>query len=615
MTTSPASELKTTLRSAPLSEQAMASIGLWLTDPQFSVFSRDIEALIANRNWQELEDAFYMHVPLGTGGIRGRLGVGPNRINMRTIGEAAQGLSSFIQEYGVDAKRAGVVVGHEARRNSRAFATLCCEVLAANGIRAMLFDGIRSTPELSFSVRYLRATAGVQITASHNPRTDNGFKFYWSDGGQVVAPHDARFMQIVSEVRQIDTIPFPEGERRGLITINPREVDDAYLRAVRSLSLNPSRSATIVFSPIHGAGSTNVLPVLRDEGYQVLPVREQLEPDENFPTAPGDLINPEFREVMELPIRQAEQSDADLAICSDPDADRIGVAAKIAFGNPEVQFLTGNQVGAALLKYILEHRKRQGRLSPRDLVLETAVTTTLTADIARSYEVTVQDDLLVGFKFIAEIIGNMEDPSHFVFAAEESLGYLAGDFVRDKDAAIAALLIAEMASWLKDQGKTIPMFLDDIYRQYGYYKNVQYLIELPGKSGFDMMTAIMQHLQKPPSALAGQPPAATVDRLGRDRTKAGYRLGQTGDMISFWLSPDGRTRVTTRPSGTEPKLKYYIQHYDEVQAGGDLAETKERVDALAHELARSTIDWCTHGIPQALEEEWRTAVSEGLRTV
>jgi len=447
MDTATVERLSGVLRSgAGVSETTRPVIERWLSDPNYEVFGPEIAALIESKQWGELEDAFYTQLTVGTGGIRGRVGPGTNRINLRTIGEAAQALSRFIAEYGDEYKRMGVVVGHEARRLSKEFATLCCEIFAANGIQAYLLDGLRATPEISFAVRHLKTAAGVQITASHNPRTDNGFKFYWSDGGQVVPPHDARFMQMVKEVGEIQRMPFDKALAAGLVTIVGADVDREYLTAVRTLSVDKARSARIVFSPIHGAGSTNVLPVLQAEGFDVTVVPEQAEPNAEFPTAVGDLINPEFREVMELPIKLAEQVGADLAICSDPDADRIGVAARKRLDGNEVEFLTGNQVGIALTQYILERRQARGALAPNHLVIETCVTSTLIADVAESFGLKPLTDLFVGYKFIAQEIAKLQDPTDFVFSAEESLGYLAGTFVRDKDAAIAALFVAELAS-------------------------------------------------------------------------------------------------------------------------------------------------------------------------
>ena len=498
-------------------------------------------------------------------------------------------------------------MGHEARRQSREFAELSCEVFAANGIRSHLFDGLRATPEISFAVRHLGATAGVQITASHNPRTDNGFKFYWSDGGQVVPPHDARFMQLVTDVDEVARMSLAQATAKGLVSTIGAEVDEAYLGAVRGLASGESRSAKVVFSPMHGAGSTNVFPVLRSEGFDVTVVPEQAEPDEGFPTAAGDLINPEFPEVMELPVRLAEAVGADVAICADPDADRIGVAARTDWDSERVSILTGNQVGAALTHYLLSRRRDAGELRGDEVVIETLVTTGLIADVARSFGLEPVDDLLVGFKFIAQVIGGLDDPSRFVFAAEESLGYLAGDFVRDKDAAIGALLVCEMASRLKDRGATVPMYLDEIYREHGYYKNALLLVELPGSAGRDVMTEVMLGLRgDPPRSLAGMAVTAMDDRLDEAaRAPDAYRMGGSADIVTLYLSDDRRTRVTVRPSGTEPKLKVYVQHY--APAGGSLEETKAAVDSEADALGDAILERCGEMLSPTLRREWLRA--------
>lgn len=564
-----------------LSPEAFLNISKWLSNQNFEQYKPDIEKLIDVGNFEELEDAFYKHIEIGTGGIRGPIGAGPNRINLQTIGEAAQGLSQFIEDFGEEAKRKGVVVGHEARKMSRPFAELCCSVFAANGIKSYLFDGLRATPEISFAVRYLGATAGVQLTASHNPRTDNGFKFYWTDGGQVVPPADLKFMELVENVKVIKILNFREAEEKGLIKVVGEEIDKAYLEKIRQLSLEKSRSAKIVFSPIHGAGSTNVLPVLKTEGFDVSVVAEQAQPDENFPTAKGDLINPEYQEVMELPMSLAEKIGADIAINSDPDADRIGVAAKKNFGENDIEFLTGNEVGIAMTFFILSRLKEQDKLSPNSLIIETYVTTTLISDIAKSFGIKVVDDLLVGFKFIGEIIEKLENKDDFVFAAEESLGYLRGSFVRDKDAAISSFTLAELVSWLKDQNRTLINYLDEIYSQFSYYKNILNMVEMRGKIGFQNRDKMMRALRaNPPSAFGGMKVLKIVDRLEEEKRKPeNYKCGVTGDQITFIFSEDGKTKVTARPSGTEPKIKYYIQH--QMKVTSSMEETKKEVDSVA----------------------------------
>lgn len=572
-----------------LSAEAFKNLQTWLTDPQYSIYKTELETLINQKNWTELEDRFYKHAEIGTGGIRGTIGAGMNRINLRIIGEAAQGLSHFIDDFGPEAKAKGVVVGYEARKMSRPFAQLCCQVFAANGIKAYLFDGLRATPEVSFAVRYLNAVAGVQITASHNPRTDNGFKFYWTDGGQVVPPYDQKYMELVSAVTDIKTIGFDEAKNSGLISMISDEVDNAYIRSIQGLTLVKSRSAKIVFSPIHGAGSRNVLPVLKTEGYDVTVVPEQAEPDENFPTAKGDLINPEYPEVMELPIALGVKIGADVAINSDPDADRIGVAVRKSFDSPSLQFLTGNEVGIVMIHFLLTQLKEQGKLNPDGVVMETYVTTSLISQIAHYFGVKVVDDLLVGFKFIGELVEKLPNKNDFIFAAEESLGYLRGSFVRDKDSAIASLILAEAVSYLKDHGKTVITYLDEIYQQYGYYRNILNMQEMRGKVGFENRNKIMIALRhNPPAELNGMKILNTIDRLPVEkRPVEKYKCGATGDQITFLFSSDGLCRLTARPSGTEPKIKYYIQWVG--SPGADLTAVKKEVDQKAEGLEKAII--------------------------
>lgn len=579
--------------SGKISDDAFVNLETWLKDPRFSEFVPELEGLIESQDYSKIEDSFFKHIEIGTGGIRGPIGPGPNRINLQTIGEAAQGLSNFVEDFGPEAKNKGIVVGYEARKLSKELAQLCCSIFAANGIKSYLFDGLRATPEVSFAVRHLKAVAGVQLTASHNPRTDNGFKFYWTDGGQVVPPVDQKFKELVAGVSEIKKIPFDEALSTRLVTMIDKEVDEAYLKAIRSLTLVSNRSADIVFSPIHGAGITNVLPILKAEKFNVTVVPEQANPDENFPTAVGDLINPEYPEVMELPMALGEKEGADLVINSDPDADRMGLAAKKRLGDNKLQFLTGNEVGVALCHFILSQLKQQGKLRPENLVLETYVTTTLISDIAKSFEVRVIDDLLVGFKFIGEIIEKLENKDDFVFAAEESLGYLRGTFVRDKDAAISAFTAAELVSLLKDNNKTLVDYLDEIYNQFGYYKNVLHMAEMRGKVGFINTGNIMLGLrQNQPEMLAGMKVLKVIDRLSPDKSEQeNYKVGTIGDQITFVFSEDERVKITVRPSGTEPKVKYYIQNFSQVS--GNLAEIKGKVDETADKLRKAILEEAT----------------------
>lgn len=571
------------LENQQISPEAFENIKKWLTDSNFSEFSQEIQTAVDSGDWKKLEDSFYARIAIGTGGIRGPIGSGPNRINSRTIGEAAQGLSQFIHDFGAQAVAGGVVVGYDARKFSKEFAYISAETFAANGIQVYLFDGLRATPEVSFAVRHLKATSGVMITASHNPRTDNGFKFYWSDGGQVVPPNDAKFMELVTSVTEIKRIPFEEAMQNGLIKVVGDEVDTAYFENLKSLSLSKSRSAKICYSPMHGSGSTNVLPLLRDLGFQVSVVSEQAEPDENFPTAHGDLINPEFPEVMALAVEHGRKESADIVIVSDPDADRVGVAAPTIEG--KMRLYTGDEVGAMLTNFILSQRQAQGTLPSNGVVLETYVTTTLISDIAKSFNIKVVDDLLVGFKYIAEIIEKLDDPNEFIFAAEQSIGYLAGSFVRDKDAAIAALILAELISELKDKNQTLDQYLLELGNKYGHYRNTLYTLDMAGKEGSKRLFRVMTGLRKnPPQGLAGMKVLTVIDRLPEESRKEDkYVVGKTGDQVTFALSEDERTRVTVRPSGTEPIAKFYIQHYNKSDSGN--------IDKEIELLQKSIVDY------------------------
>ncbi len=402
------------------------------------------------------------------------------------------------------------------------------------------------------------------------------------------------------------------------------DVDEAYLAAVGSLSIEPSRSARLVFSAIHGAGKTNVLPVLERAGFSVQPVMEQLEPDSSFPTAAGKLINPEYREVVALPMAYAASVGADVAICADPDADRAAVAARPVVADKKLELLRGDDVGAALTHFVLQRRQQRGLGSPNDLVLETFVTTSLIADIARSFGTECIADLNVGFKWMAQIIQQREDAGRvgFFLACEESIGYLAGNFVRDKDAAIGALLAAEMASALKDRGATIWGYLDEIYALFGCYRNLQHLAELPGKAGMQVMREVMLGLrQRPPLSLDGRKVIQVLDRLEASKSaRSKYALGSGDDMLTFVLSEDQRNRVTVRPSGTEPKLKYYIQLYEPVPASDSVVAVRKALSERALNVAREIVDLSGTVIGTDLPPSeanqvaaWRAEWSRGVR--
>lgn len=563
------------LATSKINETSLENLKLWLTDVRYNSFRDDIIKLIEQADWAELDDAFRTSIPFGTGGRRGPCGVGPNRINERTIGESAQGLANYLKKLGDRAIKKGVVIAYDTRVKSREFAHLTAEILSGNGIKTYLFDGPRATPELSFAVRHLKTQAGVVISASHNPPSDNGFKVYNSHGGQIVPPEDAIIMAEVRKV--IDIIALSSSEKRAQTSIEyiGQSVDEVYWQLLVGLSLRPTHSAKIVFSPLHGTGSTNILPVLEKVGYPVSKVKEQMPFDGTFPTCPKNVPNPEVVETLDRAIDQAKLEKADLAIVSDPDADRIGVAAPDASGN--WQIFSGNQVGALAIEYIGQSLKELDKLPKKGVVIETVVTSRLIGDIGRYWGFGVIDELLVGFKFIADCVEHLAEGEKLFFAVEESLGYLRTTEVRDKDAAQGALTIAECASHAKDQRQKLPNLLNELYIRHGYYQEMLHTISYPGAKGVETMMAIMQRLRNdPPTQVAGLVVTNVIDRL--------VGPPPNDNLLIFHLDQAGRNRLAVRPSGTEPKLKCYISAWGTVKSPADLVNVKQSVDRQAYQI-------------------------------
>lgn len=429
-----------------LSEEACKNIKKWLTEPAYAAFTKDIKTLIQNKHTDELEDAFRTHIEFGTGGIRGKMGAGPNRINLRTMGEAAQGLAQYILKSNIDnAAQKGAVIAFDTRNNSDVFAKETASILAGNGIVARIFKDHRSTPELSFALRQTQAVAGVVISASHNPPSDNGFKAYWDDGGQVVPPHDKNIINEVKAVGNITRMPFDEGVQKNLIQTLGEEIDTPYIEYLAGLSLITNRDIGIVYTPLHGVGATSIVPALQKLGYQNLNVvSKQNVPDGNFPTVAKGVANPEDPNALTLAIEDAKKTNADIVMASDPDADRLGCAlphpTKGWDASPDELAINGNQIGAILAHYILKTHQEKGTLPNKGIVCKTIVTTDLITLIAKHFGTKPVDNLLVGFKYIADVINNLKPDETFLYGTEESHGYLAGTFVRDKDAASAAVL-------------------------------------------------------------------------------------------------------------------------------------------------------------------------------
>jgi phosphoglucomutase len=426
-------------------------------------------------------------------------GIGPNRINTRTIGESAQGLAAYISGFGDKAKQRGVAIAYDTRLTSKEFAEFTAKVLAGNGVKTYLFKEFRTTPELSFAVRELGTMAGVVISASHNPPTDNGFKAYWEDGGQVVAPHDKAIIEEVNKVTALKLLELDEAERQDLFHYIGAEIDAKYIQAVLKLSLIAKRDVKIVYSPLHGTGQTSILPVLQQAGFgDVHVVTEQMIPDGNFPYVKAHFPNPEIPAASEMAMELAKTIDADLGMTSNPDADRLGVFGKHTDSKGNIQWilLNGNQVGVLVIDFLLNTLKQQGKLPQKGVVVKTLVTTDLVSVIAQKFGMLTVDDLLVGFKYIAEVIRNLPADQEFLFGAEESLGYLRGTFVRDKDAATAAITVAELAAELKAQGKSLYDRLNELYKQYGYFLETQKNVYVSGAEGVARVARMMKSLRK-----------------------------------------------------------------------------------------------------------------------
>lgn len=543
---------------------AFKNLEKWLKNEEYKEFWPEILKLIKEKNYKELNDAFYTIIPFGTGGRRGKIGVGTNRINNRTIAESAQGLASYLLKAFKKIKRKSIVIAFDSRRNSKEFAKICAEVFCGNNFKTYLFSNLRSTPELSFAVRYLKAQAGVVISASHNPPSDNGFKVYWEDGGQIIPPYDKKVIEEVNRVKTIKRLNLATARKKRILIKIGEQIDKAYIEAITSVSLGIKPSAKIVFSPLCGTGFTSVLPALKKCKILVYPLRSQIKPDGEFKNVYNHIPNPEFPKTQDKAIDYAKKIKADLVVTSDPDADRLGAAFPDKNGN--WQCLTGNQIGILLLNFLLEQRKFQKKLSPSNLVVKTFVTTDLISQIARKYNVRVIENLLVGFKYIADVIKKQKNPSNFIFGGEESHGFLFSEVCRDKDAAQAALIFSELASYLKNQRKILDQYLEEIYQKFGYFKENLYNMVLEGAEGKERIKKIMTVMRKNPlKELNERKVLKMIDwqegkiidvQTGKEIER--LKLDFYGEMITLILSDDNFWKITLRPSGTEPKAKFYI---------------------------------------------------------
>lgn len=563
----------------------------WLSDSYDEETRKKVKQLIDN-DPKELTESFYKDLEFGTGGLRGIMGVGTNRMNVYTVGMATQGLSNYLKKAFPD-EPIRVAVGHDSRNNSRLFAERVADIFAANGFKVYLFDSLRPTPELSFAIRHLHCHSGVVVTASHNPKEYNGYKAYWSDGAQVVAPHDRNIIAEVQKITSPGQIMIWKGDRSENIEILDETFDQIYLEAVHGLSLSPDaveryHDMKIVYTPLHGTGVILVPESLRKYGFtNILTVKEQNIPDGNFPTVESP--NPEERSAMKMAIELAESEKAEVVLATDPDADRIGMALRDE--NGQYVLLNGNQTCSLLVYYIVKRWSELGRLRGKEYIVKTIVTTELVARIAESFGVR-HFDCLTGFKYIATVMRNHEQTMQYICGGEESFGFLAEDFVRDKDAVSACSLAAEAAAWAKSQDMTLYELLKEIYVRYGFFREALVSVVRKGKEGQEEIAKMMSDYRSdPPRSLGGSPIVVIKDYLNGEALDLANGSKTPIDMersnVLQFTTADS-TVVSIRPSGTEPKIKFYFgvraELNDTARFGEVQAELDGKIESIKKEM-------------------------------
>jgi len=560
--------------------EAVSNIRTWLTDPCYGEYVELVAQDLANEKWKELNDAFWKVIPFGTGGRRGVMyPIGTNAINDRTIGESAAGLANYVK-LTVKNQALSCAIAYDTRHRSRHFAELCSEIMVAAGFKVFFLDGYRSTPQLSFVVRAENCACGIMITASHNPPSDNAVKAYWLTGGQLIPPDDVGVIEEVANVREIKRAEFDKALADGQIVYCQKEMDEAFQDAVLMQSAPGPRKLKIIYSPLHGVGASAVLPVLARDGFNDVELyARHAKPHPDFPNVPDNIANPENPRVFDEITERAKQIDANLVLATDPDCDRLGCASPLSLEpGSDWGILTGNQIGALLAEHLLSARQAANSLTPDSYVVKTLVTTELIRRIANAYGVQTAGNLLVGFKWIGAEI-DTRGPENFVLGAEESYGFLAGSHVRDKDASVAAMLLSELTAQLKSQGVSLHEKLDDLFRQYGCHSEHTVSVYMKGAEGMDKMKGVMGRFRSnPPKSLGGQKVVRVRDYLSSTSTEIGQDPkpfdGPKGDMVILDMENECNY-VAVRPSGTEPKVKFYMFAYDSPEtSSSDLAATK-----------------------------------------
>lgn len=556
---------------------------VWLSDAYDDETRAEVRRMLDNPDKTELIDAFYKDLEFGTGGLRGIMGAGSNRMNIYTVGAATQGLANYLKEAFASLPQISVVVGHDVRNNSRKFAEIVADVFSANGIKVYLFDSFRPTPELSFAIRHLGCQSGVNITASHNPKEYNGYKAYWEDGAQIIAPHDVNIINHVNQIKGAEAIKFKGN--KDLINIIGSDIDNAFLTAIKGLSLSPESIARhkdlkIVYTPIHGTGVYLIPQSLKNYGFEnIIHVPEQDVTSGNFPTVVSP--NPEVPSAMAMAIAKAKETGADLVMASDPDADRIGCVLRDAKG--EYVLLNGNQIVMILLYYIMTRNAELGKLTGKEYIVKTIVTTETIKSIADKNNIRMYD-CYTGFKWIAAVIRDNEGTARYLGGGEESYGFLAEDFARDKDAVSAISLMAEAAAWAKDQGLDFLHLLQDIYIKYGFSRECGVSVVRQGKAGAEEIQAIMRQFRtNPPKEIGGSPVVNIKDYDSLTLTDVAAGTTSKLDMpitsnVLQYFTADG-TKISVRPSGTEPKIKFYIEVKGHMDTPADYDKAIAAADA------------------------------------
>lgn len=556
---------------------------LWLSDQYDEATRAEVKQMLEAEDPTQLIESFYKDLEFGTGGLRGIMGAGTNRMNIYTVGAATQGLANYLKEAFPDLPQISVAVGHDVRNNSRKFAEIVANIFSANGIKVYLFDSFRPTPELSFAIRHIGCQSGVNITASHNPKEYNGYKAYWSDGAQIIAPHDVNIINHVNRIKNVSDIKF-QGNKE-LIEIIGDKMDADFLDAIKGLSLSPEinkkyHDLKIVYTPIHGTGVKLVPASLRNYGFDnIIHVPEQDIPSGDFPTVASP--NPENPPAMAMAIAKAKEVGADLVMASDPDADRIGVVVREP--NGEYALINGNQIVMILLYYLMTRNAELGRLTGKEYIVKTIVTTETIKRIADANNIKMYD-CYTGFKWIASVIRDNEDTARYLGGGEESYGFLAETFARDKDSVSAISLMAEALAWAKENNMSFLEMLQDIYLKYGFSREEGISVVRPGKTGADEIVAMMKNFRANPQKSLGGSPVVTIKDYS-DLNCTDVQTGKVEKMdfpttsnVLQYFTADG-SKISIRPSGTEPKIKFYIEVRGTMKSKADYAEAIKAAEA------------------------------------